>query len=120
MVMSYATSPVYHIVAEEDDSKAAAIFEEGHYLTAEGGGNPFWRGAAGSCRRFHGLCPVGRVPADDRLCQLVLPVGPAARGLARGECADLPFPETPIRYDEAKAEKRRGPALDLWLQGMTR
>ena len=35
MVLSYTTSPAYHIVAEEDDSKAAAIFDEGHYFMAE-------------------------------------------------------------------------------------
>ncbi|MEM9899529.1 MAG: thiamine ABC transporter substrate-binding protein, partial [Pseudomonadota bacterium] len=32
MVLSFTTSPAYHIVAEEDETKAAAIFDEGHYL----------------------------------------------------------------------------------------
>ena len=35
MVLSYTTSPAYHLIAEEDDSKAAAIFEEGHYMQIE-------------------------------------------------------------------------------------
>ncbi|MFK7838641.1 MAG: thiamine ABC transporter substrate binding subunit [Sulfitobacter sp.] len=35
MVLSYTTSPAYHIIAEEDDSKAAAVFEEGHYMQVE-------------------------------------------------------------------------------------
>jgi len=35
MVLSYTTSPAYHRIAEEDDSKAAATFEEGHYLQIE-------------------------------------------------------------------------------------
>ena len=30
MVLSYTTSPAYHLIAEEDDTKAAAIFPEGH------------------------------------------------------------------------------------------
>ena len=35
MVLSYTTSPAYHIIAEEDDTKAAAIFPEGHYVMVE-------------------------------------------------------------------------------------
>lgn len=35
MVLSYTTSPAYHLIAEEDDSKAAAMFDEGHYLQVE-------------------------------------------------------------------------------------
>ncbi|MHA3916161.1 thiamine ABC transporter substrate binding subunit [Halovulum sp. GXIMD14793] len=35
MVLSYTTSPAYHRLAEEDDTKAAATFEEGHYLQVE-------------------------------------------------------------------------------------
>ncbi len=35
MVLSYTTSPAYHLIAEDDDSKAAAAFDEGHYLQIE-------------------------------------------------------------------------------------
>lgn len=35
MVMSYTTSPAYHISEEGDDTKVAAIFQEGHYFMAE-------------------------------------------------------------------------------------
>ncbi len=35
MVLSYTTSPAYHLIAESDDSKAAAPFAEGHYLQVE-------------------------------------------------------------------------------------
>ena len=35
MVLSYTTSPAYHIIAEEDGSKAAAVFDEGHYMQIE-------------------------------------------------------------------------------------
>lgn len=35
MVLSYTTSPAYHLIAEGDDSKAAAAFAEGHYLQVE-------------------------------------------------------------------------------------
>jgi thiamine transport system substrate-binding protein len=35
MVLSYTTSPAYHLIAEEDDSKAAVEFDEGHYMQIE-------------------------------------------------------------------------------------
>ena len=35
MVLSYTTSPAYHIIAEGDETKSAAIFEEGHYFMTE-------------------------------------------------------------------------------------
>lgn len=35
MVLSYTTSPAYHLIAENDDTKAAAEFTEGHYLQIE-------------------------------------------------------------------------------------
>ena len=38
MVLSYTTSPAYHLIAEEDDSYDSALFDEGHYMQVEVGG----------------------------------------------------------------------------------
>ncbi len=35
MVLSYTTSPSYHVIAEEDATKKAATFDEGHYMQIE-------------------------------------------------------------------------------------
>ncbi len=35
MVLSYTTSPAYHLIAEEDAGFAAAGFDEGHYMQVE-------------------------------------------------------------------------------------
>ena len=35
MVLSYTTSPAYHLIAEDDPSVKAAPFEEGHYVQIE-------------------------------------------------------------------------------------
>ncbi|SEP99628.1 thiamine ABC transporter substrate binding subunit [Thalassovita taeanensis] len=35
MVLSYTTSPAYHLIAEEDASKDTAAFTEGHYMQIE-------------------------------------------------------------------------------------
>jgi thiamine transport system substrate-binding protein len=35
MVLSYTTSPAYHLITEDDDRFKAALFSEGHYLQIE-------------------------------------------------------------------------------------
>ena len=35
MVLSYTTSPAYHLIAEGDASKSFAVFDEGHYMQIE-------------------------------------------------------------------------------------
>ena len=35
MVLSYTTSPAYHLIAENDDTKTAALFDEGHYMQVD-------------------------------------------------------------------------------------
>jgi thiamine transport system substrate-binding protein len=35
MVLSYTTSPAYHLIGENDDTKGAALFDEGHYMQIE-------------------------------------------------------------------------------------
>lgn len=35
MVLSYTTSPAYHLIAEGDASRTAAAFDEGHYMQIE-------------------------------------------------------------------------------------
>lgn len=34
-VLSYTTSPAYHVIAEDDDTKVAWAFDEGHYMQVE-------------------------------------------------------------------------------------
>jgi thiamine transport system substrate-binding protein len=38
MVLSYTTSPAYHVIAENTDRYKAASFDEGHYMQVEVGG----------------------------------------------------------------------------------
>ncbi len=35
LVLSYTTSPAYHLIAEKEDKYKAAMFDEGHYLQVE-------------------------------------------------------------------------------------
>ncbi len=119
MVLSYTTSPAYHIVAEEDDSKAAAIFDEGHYFTAEVAG--VLAGAANPdlARDF-----MAYILTEEFQSMIVYANWSYPAALPRMDwpevMRDLPFPDSAIFLGETEAEARRGPALDIWLQGMTR
>ena len=119
MVLSYTTSPAYHIVAEDDDSKAAAIFEEGHYFTAEVAG--VLAGAANPDLARDFMAYLLSREFQDMIAYANWSY-PAA--LPREDwpevMRDLPFPDTAIFLGEDEAEARRSPALEVWLEGMTR
>lgn len=52
LVLSYTSSPGYHMLADNKDNYAAALFEEGHYLQVEMAGvltsskHPHWRNSS--------------------------------------------------------------------------
>jgi thiamine transport system substrate-binding protein len=119
MVLSYTTSPAYHIIAEGDDTVRAAIFPEGHYFMVELAGQ-----LAGTDQpelaqsfmefvlsdTFQALIPEGNWSFPARLDPARLPEG----------FATLDLPETTLFYSEEEAAARRGPALEAFLEGMGR
>ncbi|MGP9803391.1 thiamine ABC transporter substrate-binding protein [Paracoccus sp. NSM] len=115
MVLSYTTSPAYHIAAEEDDTKRAAIFSEGHYFMTEVAGQ-----LAGTDQPELAQAFMDWIMTPE--FQQVVPLAnwslPAA--LPRDEwpevMRDLPRPETTLFYSEDEAEALRQPALDEWLR----
>ncbi len=119
MVLSYTTSPAYHIVAEEDDSKAAAIFDEGHYFMAEVAGVLDGAAQPELARDF-----MAYILSSEFQEMIVYANWSYPSALPRADwpevMRDLPLPDHAIFLDEQAAEDRRGPALDLWLDGMTR
>ncbi|MGR3433900.1 MAG: thiamine ABC transporter substrate-binding protein [Shimia sp.] len=119
MVLSYSTSPAYHIVAEGDDTKAAAIFDEGHYAFFELAGR-----IAGSDQPELAQDFLDYVTSPD--FQRMIPETnwsyPAA--LPRVEWPDafraLPEPPRAIFYDEETAAERRAAALETWRAALSR
>jgi thiamine transport system substrate-binding protein len=119
MVMSYTTSPAYHLIAEEDDTVKAAIFPEGHYFMVElaarlaGTDQPELAQAFMDfvlSEEFQTVIPEGNWSFPARLDPAALPEGFAA----------LDLPETTLFYSEEEAAARRGPAIDAFLEGMGR
>lgn len=114
MVLSYTTSPAYHLIAEEDDSKAAAIFSEGHYFMVELAAklkttdqpelaNAFMEFVLSET--FQELIPTGNWAYPARLDPAKLPA----------EFAQLGQPDKAIFYSETEAESLRENAINEWL-----
>jgi len=118
MVLSFTTSPAYHIVAEEDDTKAAAIFDEGHYLFVELAAK-----LAGTDQPE--LADMFLEYVLSREFQEMIPTTnwsyPANLPLADWPEAfrDLPQPDRALFYTEDEAEALRSEALETWRAALS-
>jgi len=119
MVLSYTTSPAYHLIAEGDDSKTAALFTEGHYLQVEVAGM-----LAGSEQPDLAAAFLGYLGSE--AAQTVLPTTnwmyPAqtpAAGLPEG-FATLIRPQTSLLMSPSEAEAARGPGIAEWQAALAR
>lgn len=118
MVMSYTTSPAYHIIAEGDHSKSAAIFAEGNYFMAElaaklaSTDQPELADAFMAyilSKDFQGMIASANWSYPAKLAASDLPADFAA----------LPRPEKTLFFSEADAEALRKPAVDEWVAVMS-
>ncbi len=119
MVLSYTTSPAYHLIAEDDPTVSAALFEEGHYVTIElaamleGTDQPEEAGKFMEfvlTEEFQSLIPTSNWSYPAALPQAAWPEAFAA----------LPMPDRAIWLEPATAEARRDAATEAWRAGMTR
>jgi len=119
MVLSYTTSPAYHLIAEQDSRYAAARFDEGHYQQIEVAGmlagsdqqalaRDFLRFMTGA--EFQSIIPTtnwmypAALPAD------ALPV----------EFSQLIDPSPALLFDDGQVMKQRRDWIDEWLEVMSR
>ncbi|EKE44181.1 ABC thiamine transporter, periplasmic substrate-binding protein [Oceaniovalibus guishaninsula JLT2003] len=119
MVLSYSTSPAYHLIAEGDDSRAAAAFDEGHYLQVE-----IAAALAGSDRpdlardflRFLTTdAAQGVLPTTNWMYPAVMP----EQGLPDG-FASLPKPDRTLEIPAEDVPAIRDQALQEWLSALAR
>ncbi|SIS64203.1 thiamine ABC transporter substrate binding subunit [Phaeovulum vinaykumarii] len=114
MVMSYTTSPAYHIIAEGDTTKHAAIFPEGHYFMTELAAR-----IATSDQPELGQAFMAYIMSDDFQGMIATanwsyPARFTPESLPEG-FRTLPRPARTLFYSETEAEALRRPALDEWL-----
>jgi thiamine transport system substrate-binding protein len=118
MVLSYTTSPAYHLIAESDDTKAAALFEEGHYLQIEVAGKLAASDQPELADRF--LAFMGSeafqsvIPTTNWMYPAVTP----AAGLPEG--FDRFRPAKSLLMTPAEAEAARDGALAEWQAALAR
>ena len=119
MVLSYTTSPAYHIIAEQDTRFAAAGFSEGHYQQIEVAGmlrssrqQPLARDflAFMISERFQKIIPTTNWMYPAALAQASLPP----------EFTQLIDPSPALLFDDGLVASKRKQWVDEWLEVMSR
>lgn len=119
MVLSYTTSPAYHLIAEEDPSHTAAAFDEGHYMQVEVAGIVNSTNQMDLARQFMEfmLTPAFQeaIPTTNWMYPAALPASDLPDGFDT-----LVMPETPLLMPAAEARALRDAALEEWLSALSR
>ena len=117
MVLSYVTSPAYHMVAEETDRYQAMEFAEGHYLQVEVAGMTTAAGDPGLAREFLEFMLTPGFQDAIPTANWMMPAGETSEALP--EAFDkLVKPKTLFLDPEEVAAKRRE-WTDEWLAAST-
>jgi len=119
MVLSYTSSPAYHRIAEEDDSKSFARFDEGHYLQVEVAGKVAGTDVPDLADDFLAFMLTegfqGAIPTTNWMYPAVTPEG----GLPEGFGAPVAPEDTLFLPADAAAELRDA-ALAEWRAALAR
>lgn len=115
MVLSFTTSPAYHIMAENDLTRQAAIWPEGHYLYTESAAMLAGAPQPALAVQFMGfiLSPEFQtlIPEGNWSFPSALPEADWPQGFR-----DLPRPEKTLFFTEPEAEALRAPATERFLR----
>jgi thiamine transport system substrate-binding protein len=118
LVLSYTTSPAYHLIAEEDTGYVALPFEEGHYLQVEVAGKVASTDAPDLADRFLAFMLTdavqGVIPTTNWMYPAVMP----AAGLPEG--FESVRPQSTLYLPPDEAESRRGLAVEAWRTALSR
>lgn len=119
MVLSYTTSPAYHLIAEGDSGKAAAAFEEGHYLQVEVAGKLKASDQPELADAFLDFMVTDAfqsvIPTTNWMYPAVTPEG----GLPEG-FETLVTPSKALLLPEDEAQALREGALEEWRAALSR
>jgi thiamine transport system substrate-binding protein len=119
MVLSYTTSPAYHLIVEQDDTKAAAPFTEGHYLQVEVAAKIASTDEPDLADRFLALMVSDAfqsvIPETNWMYPAVMPKGGINPGFDT-----LITPAKALLYPAGEAAKVRDGALAEWQAALSR
>lgn len=119
MVLSYTTSPAYHLIAEQDATKAAAPFAEGHYLQIEVAGKLAATDQPDLADRFLAFLLEDQVQSVIPTTNWMYPAKLPQAGLPQG-FETLMQPETSLLLAADQAESLRQGAIDEWQAALSR
>jgi thiamine transport system substrate-binding protein len=119
MVLSYTTSPAYHLIAEEDSSKAAASFDEGHYMQVEVAGKLAASDQPELADQFLQFMVSDAFQSIIPTTNWMYPAVTPAAGLPAG-FETLVTPEKSLLLPAADAAAVRDTALNEWLTALSR
>jgi len=118
MVLSYTTSPAYHLIAEKDESKAAALFTEGHYLQIEVAGKLANAPQPELADRFLAFMLTDAFQSQLAQTNWMYPAVTPAAGLPEG--FDLYRPEKSLLLSSDEAAAQRDKAFGEWQSALSR
>lgn len=119
MVLSYTTSPAYHVIAEEDDSKAAVAFAEGNYLQVEVAAKLAASDQPELADQFLAFMLTDAFQSVIPTTNWMYPAVTPADGLPEG-FETLVTPEVSLIQLGAEADAMRDVALEEWLAAASR
>lgn len=118
MVLSYTTSPAYHIIAEKSDKYAAAPFAEGHYMQVEVAGRIADSPETDLAQTFLDFMVTAafqdQIPTTNWMYPVIEPTG----GLPP-EFGQLVQPAKALLYPPEEVAAHRKQWVDEWLQAMS-
>lgn len=118
MVLSYTTSPAYHLIAESDDTKSAALFDEGHYMQIEVAGKLAATDQPELADKFLDFMLTEAFQSALPQTNWMYPAVTPAAGLPDGFDAFRPAKSLLMTAEEAQAA--RDPALAEWQAALAR
>jgi thiamine transport system substrate-binding protein len=117
MVLSYTTSPAYHLIAEGDATKAAALFDEGHYLQVEVAGKLAATDQPALADQFLAFMLTDAFQSVIPQTNWMYPAATPAAGLPEG--FDSFRPATSLLLSPGEAEAARDAALAEWQAALS-
>ncbi len=119
MVLSYTTSPAYHLIAEDDASKTAAGFDEGHYMQVEVAGKLAASDQQELADQFLAFMVGDAFQTIIPTTNWMYPAAVPEAGLPDG-FETLIQPGKALLLSPEEAQALRGEALEEWLNALSR
>ncbi len=118
-VLSYTTSPAYHLIAEEDASKIAWSFTEGHYLQVEVAGKVAGTDQSDLADQFMAFMVSDAFQSVIPTTNWMYPAATPADGLPDG-FETLLIPEKALLFSAQDAADKRDAALEEWRNALSK